>query len=129
MVNFGVDALGFFQQLACVARKLRVSLSRSGGGVVSGNVFVPKTAENYTYDLDGGSVGFYPGTGPNPLYPGGIGEIHSPDDHVGDTNKNCINVPLGGATTKTSFKSALQVKRMKRLPGTVSLGAAIGLTL
>jgi hypothetical protein len=46
----------------------------------------PELGGHAWLEYPGGSVGFYPGTGPNPLYPGGIGEIHSPDDHAGDAN-------------------------------------------
>jgi len=33
-----------------------VSVSTSGGGSASGNVFVPKSPENYTYDADGNTT-------------------------------------------------------------------------
>jgi RHS repeat-associated protein len=51
----------YFQELVSVSNASvpvwqSVSVTTSGGGSASGNVFVPKTAENYTYDLDGNTT-------------------------------------------------------------------------
>jgi len=48
----------YFQELVSVSNGSvpvwqSVSVSTSGGGSASGNVFVPKNRENYTYDADG----------------------------------------------------------------------------
>lgn len=59
-------------------------------------------------EYPGGSVGFYPGTGDHPLWPGGPGQIHSPDDHTGDGNKICTDVPLSECCDKQKFQQCIK---------------------
>jgi RHS repeat-associated protein len=67
-------------------------------------------------EFPGGSIGFWPGTGGHPLWPGGIGTIESPDRHAGDPDKRCQDVPLSGCYDKQKFQDCIK-NQAKQPPG------------
>jgi len=73
------------------------------GHAIGGHVWI---------ECPGFSIGFYPGNGSHPLYPGGPGQFEYPKDHHSDDpNKHCMNIPFtcgGNNCSPQKFQQCVQ---------------------